>query len=70
MTAKEQLLEYVQGLTEEEAIDVLPFIVGPGPSFPPAPPEVMELLRHAQENRRLGGKSYTTEEVRRSLGLD
>ena len=70
MTAKEKLLEYVQGLTEEEAMDAIPFIVAPEPTFPPAPPEVMAKFQKALEHSRGGGVRYSTEEVRRHLGLD
>jgi hypothetical protein len=69
VTAKEQLLQYVQGLTEEEAIDKLPWVVGPEPEFPAAPPEVMSMFRRAMEDSE-AGRSLSDEEFGRRFGLD
>jgi len=70
MTAKEQLLEYVASLSEEEAIDTLPWIYRPVPAFPPAPPEVIAQLREALTASEGGAPRYSTLDVRRYVGLE
>ena len=70
MTAKEQLLEFVAGLSEEEAIDTLPSIYRRAPEFPPAPPEVIAQLREALAAAESGAPRYSTQDVRRYVGLE
>lgn len=70
MTAKQKLLEYVAAMTEEEAEEKLPWIVGSDSDFPAASPEVMAMFRHALKESDEGAPRYTTEEVRRFVGLE
>lgn len=64
MTAKQQLLEYVQGLTEEEAMDVLPFIVKPPPLTPAQLEGIERGLRSLDEGRKV-----SNEDMKRRFGI-
>ncbi len=68
MTAKQMLLEYVAGLTEEEAMEKIPWIVRSAPEYPPAPPEIMEKFRRAMADSD-AGRTISDDEVARRFGL-
>jgi hypothetical protein len=69
MTAKQVLMDYVAGLSEEEAMDKIPLLIPPEPDFPPASPEVMAKF-HKSIAELDAGFSRSHEEVFRRFNLD
>ena len=68
MTAKEQLLEFVLGLSEEEAAEKLPWMMDDGPAPPLTPPQRVAVQR-ALANLD-AGKQISNAEMKQRFGID
>ncbi len=74
MTAKQKLAKHVEALTEGEAANALELLgldeSTVWPDFAPAPPEIVARVRKMLDEPRDGRVTYSTEEVRRRLGIE